>query len=279
MEFSPTVSTVWVASLRPSGKTRMVNSTSARRRGVKSPFTMALARCHLPTGCVRLTWPSATVPMGSTSRSKANTDSSSFASTGAPRRLDTRFARYRRSGAPGGTLNETWGRASSAVAVWADADSEKREIPAAAVIPSPILMGPPVMAFIIAPATRRGACASSGWRNSGAQGIVWGGPSVLGAPAPWSWGPHWGRRPRRPSFRWREAGPGGPPYQFPYTLKGEPVLAIARILSSNSKPVERGLWLRTYHLYVSFNPTSNGVSFILRTRVTLPMFSVIGGKS
>src|ERR1019366_4819636 len=96
---------------------------------------------------------------------------------------------------------------------------------------------------------------------------------------PWSWGPHWGRRPRRPSFRWREAGSGGPPYQFPYTLKGEPVLAIARILSSNSKPVERDLWLRTYHLYVSFNPTSNGVSFILRTRVTLPMFSVIGGKS
>src|ERR1035438_2472799 len=142
MEFSPTVSTVWVASLRPSGKTRVVNSTSARRSGVKSPFTMALARCHLPTGCVRFTWPRATVPMGSTSRSKANTDSSSFASTGAPRRLDTRFARYRRSGAPDGTVSEILGRASSA-AVWADADSEKREIPAAAKIPSAILMGPP----------------------------------------------------------------------------------------------------------------------------------------
>src|ERR1022692_1526462 len=142
MEFRPTVSMVWVASLRPSGRIRVVNSTSARRRGVKSPFTMALARCHLPTGCVRFTRPRATVPMGSTSRSKANTDSSSFASTGAPRRLDTRLARYRRSGAPDGTVSEILGRASSA-AVWADADSEKREIPAAAKIPSAILMGPP----------------------------------------------------------------------------------------------------------------------------------------
>ena len=40
MEFSPTVSTVWVASSRPSGKIKVVNSTCASRRGVKSPFNL-----------------------------------------------------------------------------------------------------------------------------------------------------------------------------------------------------------------------------------------------
>ena len=127
------------------------------------------------------------------------------------------------------------------------------------------------MAFIIAPATRRGACTSSGWRRSALRASCGADPLVLGSPL--------GTTPPSAFFSLARSRSRGSPYQFPYTLKGEPVLAIARILSSNSKPVERDLWLRTYHLYVSFNPTSNGVSFILRTRVTLPMFSVIGGKS
>lgn len=42
---------------------------------------------------------------------------------------------------------------------------------------------------------------------------------------------------------------------------------------------QSGLWFRVYHLKVSFRPTSKGVILTLRTRVTFPMFSVIGGRS
>src|ERR1035437_7061769 len=74
-----------------------------------------------------------------TFRSNANTDSSSFASTGAPTRFDTRLVKYTRSGAPDGTLSEIFGVSSSA-AVWAAADAVKREIHATAKIPSPTLI-------------------------------------------------------------------------------------------------------------------------------------------
>src|ERR1022692_3792921 len=114
MEFIAGASTVWVARVRPSGRVREVNSTSAERRGVKSPLRIALTRCHRPTGRTRLTAPCATVPTGTTSRSKAKTGSITRASTGAPRRLGRRRARYTRKGAPGGTWIEIFRLSSSA---------------------------------------------------------------------------------------------------------------------------------------------------------------------
>src|ERR1017187_2577545 len=108
---------------------------------------MARARSHLPTGWTRFTSPSATVPAGSTSRSNANTDSRSFASTGAPRRFGTRLARYRRSGTPEGTLSVICGGASSVDAVWADNESGKKEIAAARMILNRHVMGHPLDAI------------------------------------------------------------------------------------------------------------------------------------
>src|ERR1035438_10139391 len=114
MEFIAGASTVWVARVRPSGRVRVVNSTSAERRGVKSPLRIARTRCHRLTGRRRLTAPSATVPAGTTSRSKAKTGSMTLASTGAPRRLGRRLVKYTRKGAPGGTWMEILRVSSSA---------------------------------------------------------------------------------------------------------------------------------------------------------------------
>src|ERR1022692_2075365 len=114
MEFIAGACTVWVARVRPSGRVREVNSTSAERRGVKSPLRIALTRCHRLTGRRRVTAPCATVPAGTTSRSKAKTGSITLASTGAPRRLGRRLVRYTRKGAPGGTWMEILRLSSSA---------------------------------------------------------------------------------------------------------------------------------------------------------------------
>src|ERR1022692_94425 len=124
MEFMAGASTVWVARVRPSGRVREVNSTSAERRGVKSPLRIALTRCHRLTGRRRLTAPCATVPAGTTSRSKAKTGSITLASTGAPRRLGRRLVKYTRKGAPGGTSMEIFRLSSSAAGA---ADAEKTD--------------------------------------------------------------------------------------------------------------------------------------------------------
>src|SRR5450759_2878365 len=145
MEFNDGVCTVCVVSVRPSGSVREVNSTSALCKGVKSPLRIALTRCHLATGCTRLTAPCAIVPAGTTSRSKAKTGSNTFASTGAPSRLGTRLVKYMRTGAPGGTVSEIF-RFSSLVA--GHADTENTEIDARK--PSPIFIGH-LLAFIISP--------------------------------------------------------------------------------------------------------------------------------
>src|ERR1035438_10235334 len=120
MEFMAGACTVCVARVRPSGRVREVNSTSAERRGVKSPLRIALTRCHRLAGRTRLTVPCATVPAGTTSRSKAKTGSITFASTGAPSRFGRRLVKYTRNGAPGGTWIEIF-RLSSSAARRADA--------------------------------------------------------------------------------------------------------------------------------------------------------------
>src|ERR1017187_1170650 len=124
MEFIAGASTVCVARVRPSGRVSVVNSTSAERSGVKSPLRIAFTRCHRPAGRTRLTAPCATVPAGTTSRSKANTGSITFASTGAPRRLGRRLVKYTRNGAPGRTWIEIFRLSSSAAGA---ADAEKTD--------------------------------------------------------------------------------------------------------------------------------------------------------
>src|ERR1019366_3748187 len=149
MEFMAGACTVWVARVRPSGRVREVNSTSAERRGVKSPLRIALTRCHRPAGRTRLTVPCATVPAGTTSRSKAKTGSITFASTGAPRRLGRRRVKYTRNGAPGGTWIEIF-RLSSSAAGTAEMEMHAARKPRA--IPIAHLLG-----LIISPAGRAGA--------------------------------------------------------------------------------------------------------------------------
>src|ERR1035441_4065081 len=124
MEFMAGACTVCVARVRPSGRVREVNATSAERRGVKSPLRIALTRCHRLAGRRRLTAPWARVPAGTTSRSKAKTGSITLACTGAPRRLGRRLVKYTRKGAPGGTWMEIFRVSSSAAG---RADAEKAE--------------------------------------------------------------------------------------------------------------------------------------------------------
>src|SRR5450759_2240458 len=147
MEFNDGVCTVCVVSVRPSGSVSEVNSTSAVRKGVKSPLRIALTRCHLATGCTRLTAPCAIVPAGTTSRSKAKTGSNTFASTGAPSRLGRRLVKYMRRGATGGTVSEIFRFSSSAEGA---ADTEDTEIHAVTRKPSPIFIGH-LLALIISP--------------------------------------------------------------------------------------------------------------------------------
>src|SRR3984893_3772908 len=139
MEFNATDARVRVGIVRPSGRIKALNSTSALRSGVKSPFRIALVRCQLVQFRTRLTVPWAIAPAGTTSRSNTKTGSRSFASTGVPTRVKRRLVRYRRRGAPEGTSSETLG-VSSLAGVCAVANAEKRKTQATN---SPIFMATP----------------------------------------------------------------------------------------------------------------------------------------